>query len=316
MGDLAGEGIDDDIDVGKRPAVAVCLRHQHRVAAGVLQVGVGEEMGVAREDDVHVRIKAGDDPGDPAGDVLPLPGRAVVGLLLSALVEEDDDRMHPLLLDLRDVAVDRPGFVFEAELLDARRLHDRGRLDGRGADERYLYTAGVADGVGSGKEGAVRLPDHVRGDVLRRRARVGVYRAGEGCRAVPAANHPQQLVRAPVELVVAEGRDRPLAVVREAVEEEHGRFVQQQPGLGRRRPDDVSRERDERGRRAGIRHRGFEVRRKHRRAPGRLAVEVLPAGDLPVEVVDREDLDVHRFGVRREVSRECDGGESDGEKNQ
>ncbi|WP_300998979.1 hypothetical protein [Methanoculleus sp.] len=178
MGDLAGDGIDDEVDIGKSPAVTVCLRHQYRISAGVLQVGVGERMGVAREDDVHVRVKAGDDPGDPARHVAPFPGRTVVGVLPAPLVEEDDDRMHPLLLDLRDVAVDRLGLVSEFDLLDVDRLLDRGRFGCIGTDKRYPCAADVAYRVGGGKKGAVCLPGHVRRDGFRCRTRVGVYQVG------------------------------------------------------------------------------------------------------------------------------------------
>ncbi|WP_300998980.1 hypothetical protein [Methanoculleus sp.] len=115
--------------------------------------------------------------------------------------------------------------------------------------------------------------------------------------------------------MVAEGCDHLRAVVCEAVEEQQGGFVQQQPGFRRRRSDNVPGERDERGSLAGIRHAAFEVRSKHRCAPGRFLIEVLPDGQLTVEVVDREDLDVYRCccrgRCRAEVARECDGGEND-----
>ena len=83
------------------------------------------------------------------------------------------------------------------------------------------------------------------------------------------------------------------------VEEQHGRLVKEQPGLGRGCPDNIAGQGDN----DPVGTRGFhlrsEVGREHRRTPGRPPIKHLPVGELPVEIIDRKDPEVDGRAGRR-----------------
>ncbi len=244
---------------------------------------------MARDDHVDGAIEPGDDVDDLAGD-----GRAG---LAAALMDEHDDRVHLLAGELRDRPVDRLRLVEEADPRDARGRDDRGRRPENGADEA---DPDAVDDLHDVRREDVRAGDRV--DDVRADRRVPSAAPGivekRAPRVVAAAEEALELDESLVELVVPDRRHEVAArvllpvvamLVREEVEERDGRLVLEQRGRGRRRADVIPGVDDDRPillARLG----GQKVRGEDARAADVAVRHPAARGELPVEVVDRQDL--------------------------
>ena len=284
---------------------------------------VGADVGlvrVRRDDDVDPRVERLDDRRDVAGQILaPVDvgearreARVRAGVrerrvLLAALVQEHHERPHALVLtQLRDECVHRLHLGTELEALHGRRRHDQRRPLERETDERDLRVVDPLDLV-RGKHRVARAGEE---DVRREVAEQGT--AEPPCRArgrigrhATAVLHAVELLQPLVELVVADARD----LQAEGVHRLDRRLVVEQPRDQRARADQVSRADGDRVR--VVLAQLLDERPEVLDPPGvaphgdllvhrRVRVELAAVGDrpgrvrlqMPVEVVDREQLDV------------------------
>ena len=129
----------------------------------------------------------------------------VVARRQSAFVDQDDDGLDAARLQFRDQRVHRAGFVAKFKVGNARRRDQAGcALQGQ-ADEGHGNAVERADFVRRKHGLAGALLERAGGEIAK-------FRAGEGMRTLAfvdrvaaAVLHPQQLVLAFVEFVIADG---------------------------------------------------------------------------------------------------------------
>jgi hypothetical protein len=270
---------------------------------------VEQRVAVAGDHDVDRRAHLGRLVDDLAARLA-----AVGGIAAGAGVGEHDDRLDAALAQLRHPAVDGVRDVGEAEPLGVARQQEV-RCRGRGdADEADAHAGPLDDRVRRQQRLAVAI-DRVGGDVGKPgsgvagrgavdQPPVGVALQGGRSRAAAAAQQPQQLVAALVELVVADRAD----VEAEPVGDLDRRLVVEPARDQRRRADHVAGVDADRpaGQRRGV-EMGVE--------PGRAADAGTRRLEVAVEVVDAKQPELHdsralalRAVPRRRVGA---GGEAD-----
>ena len=190
------------LHVDGRDDIAVLVGAGDQAAVDAADVGL---VRVPADDQIHRWVELLDDVDDGAGDArafVVVPGRE------AAFMDQHDDGFHALGTQLRHQLVDRFGLIVEAQALDAAGRDDARRAAQREPDEGHGDAFEGLDLIG-GEQGLAGL------EVPGAGREVVVARAGEGVRALAAGRRvaaalllAQQLGRAVVELVVADGAHR------------------------------------------------------------------------------------------------------------
>ena len=308
--------IDRQIDLRHGAPVAHGARHQPAANRAVVRL-----MRVTGHDDLDRGVERVEDPHE-----VPREAHArVVGPargLLASLVQHEDDRGDAAALQLGDEGVRRLRLVLEAKPLHRVGDGDQRSALERLADERDLHAAHLADDVR--REDRPLRPDvhDVRGQVGERGARKAprVRPPVALARCAPAVLQPLELRQPSIEVVVAHCLD----VQTDLVHHDDRRLVPEHVRQERARAGEIARRHDDRARRVlapQARDARGEERRatrgdehdarvadrprlgqlRHRVAGGNDDDSARPHGrlEVPVEVVDREDLHVRdgRRGV-------------------
>ena len=214
---------------------------------------------------------------------------------VTALVQQDDDRLDPLLLEVRHERVHRIGFVVEVDVGRGGRRHDVGRALQRHADDGDLDSRELVDGERREDRLAGVLVGHIGGEELEVGSLEPVTGEASLHRVAAALLHTRQLGRSFVELVV------PDAVVIEAdqVHRLDRRLVVEDRRNERGGPDEVAGGHEQR-----VRIRGPQVADIAGQILGTArgcipdaTTRALWRTELPMEVVEGQDLHVRRLGV-------------------
>src|SRR5665213_1281394 len=145
-----------------------------------------------------------DDIDDGAGDA---GAFVVIAGRIAALMDQHDNGLDAARLQLRNQCVHRLGLIPELEARDAGRRDDVRRALQRQADERNRDGLEFPD-LESRKQGlAGALVDGGRCEIVKLRARKPMRTLAPVDRMAAAILHPQQLLLAFVEFVIADGSD-------------------------------------------------------------------------------------------------------------
>jgi hypothetical protein len=252
-------------------------------------------VGVAGDHQADVGRQPGEDRQDVAFEL----GAGVLAeerIDLTALMQQQNDRVGPLRLELRRERVGGLGLVGEMIALGGGGRSQQAGVLQRHPDEADLDRAELANG-GAGEQRLSAAIEHVRGQVGELCALEGLVEAARhalGEHRTAALLHALELTDALVEFVVADRGERQAHPI-----ERHDRRLVEKIGRGKRaRADEIAGGDGDRFgmaltqmRKCSPEARGPAELRLHRLAAGVIGRGALGHLDVAMEIVDRENLD-------------------------